>query len=465
MFNKLPCQPGIMDDFEARRWKLKSDSVLEKRAQSTFITTNSHTLTKLSQVVPDVFKSIYYTYEGSAYINTILGSSGLGGSLLEQFAARSSFASSFGCRYNSLKVQMPLYRYDVGPECARMERQMAKESEGKWVLMGADGEKIETRKSLGSDFCSINAKFSNTRDSTSLATLVVKNPLKLESKLFDVRSFMLVGSAMPMMVFFQRGYVRRVGGSMATSLNFFDASSNDITMQDLQDYLATSKITGSHYVDTFLQSSMKQIAIFAFHAARSNMKRRKGSYQLFSLDFVIDSAFHVYLEKTSGDPVLKPSLKMDVATMIADMHDLVQELHEFPVAFETMVKGDKYGSWELVFSELRETCDKIIYNPCHKFIDFNQKDLVKSNKKVGKVQATQKRLDNEKKRIVKKTEEKKKNECRENKIPYPGSKCDKYMEGLAQVKFDALFQEHEGSHNPNEFRLPKPGEVFPHEIV
>jgi hypothetical protein len=47
------------------------------------------------------------------------------------------------------------------------------------------------------------------------------------------------------------------------------------------------------------------------------------------------------------------------------MHDLVMELGEEPGAFARMLTGDKYGSFELIFSELRETCEGAAsYNPC-----------------------------------------------------------------------------------------------------
>lgn len=42
----------------------------------------------------------------------------------------------------------------------------------------------------------------------------------------------------------------------------------------------------------------------------------------------------------------------------------------------------------MLFSELRESCHKIQYNPCHSFIDFNTRDLRKANAKVGKVHNT-----------------------------------------------------------------------------
>lgn len=472
---KASCPKAVIDDFVARRWRLKpNDKPLEDRVLSTFVLTDSKTLVKLRASKPEVFSTIYEQHEGSTYLNALMGASGLDGSLLEQYVARSRLAKNFGCSYNALKVQPLQYLYDVASDCAKLEKSVARHPTDAWVLSEFDpatGEEKITLKSsrdIAADpnFCANNANAYSSREATKLASMLVANPFTgFDGKLFDVRSYMLIGSTLPMMVFFRQGYVRLANGASFNSPYQFDNGATQVSFEYFQEYLAKEKITGSHYVDTFLQSSMKQVARFLFHAARTKIRRRKGSYQLFSVDFVIDKTFRVYLEKTSGNPELEPNHKMDMASFIADTHDLVQELHEVPVAFEGMVKGDKYGGWELIFSELSESCHKIVYNPCHTFIDFNDKDLTKQNKKVGKVQQTAKRLENERKRIVKKTEEKKKNLCRERKIPYPGSKCDKFFKDLEQDDFNRRFALHEKSFNPNDFRLPKPGEVFAHEIV
>jgi len=471
---KEACPTRIMDDFEARRWKLKENKrSLEDRVLSTFILTDRVTLSKLRESKPDVFRQIYVQNEGSSYLNALVGASGLDGTLREQFSVRAAFTKSYGCSYNALKVQPPQFRFDVFSECEKLDKSFAKHPADSWIVARSDSNgkeelTVTTTAQMNAEenkFCSKNAGKSSTRDSEVLASLAVANPFKLEGKLFDIRSFMLIGSTLPFMVFFRQGYVRQASAAAIRSPFQFDEGSGDISLEAFQEHLAKEKITGSHYVDTFLQSSMKQVALFLFHAARTKIERRKGSYQLFSVDFIVDSTFRVYLEKTSGMPDLESNHRMDMPGMIADIHDLVQELQEVPVAFEGMVKGDKYGKWELIFSELRETCHKIVYNPCHIFIDYNDKDLTKQNRKVGRVQQTAKRLENERKRIVKKTEEKKKEQCRERHIPYPGSKCDKWYQEQEQERINTLFKEHEQSFNPNEFRLAKPGEVFPHEIV
>jgi len=301
----------------------------------------------------------------------------------------------------------------------------------------------------------------------------MSKPLLLPQKRsFDVRSYMLIGSTMPFMVFFRRGYIRTSSAEFRSSNknNYephrFDKSTEFMSLAEFQTYLAHNKIAGGHYVDTLLVSAMKQIALFTFHAARQKIERRRGSFQLFSIDFVLDELFHIYLEKVTAEYDFgSRKVHEDAPDLVSEMHDLVMELHEIPVAFEGMIKGDKYGDWELLFSELIESCHKIPYNPCHSFFEFNSRDLRKANKKVGKVHNTANRERHEHDRVKKKAEEQKRDKCKDKKISYPSSKCDKMAQAEADAKFVRLFDEHEKDYNPNYFELPRLGEVFPWEKV
>ena len=85
-----------MSDFEARRWKLKATKrPLGDRVLSTFIVTDRVTLDKLKISKPDVFREVYERNEGSTYLNALLGASGLDGTLLDQFRARTEFTKQF----------------------------------------------------------------------------------------------------------------------------------------------------------------------------------------------------------------------------------------------------------------------------------------------------------------------------------------------------------------------------------
>ena len=59
----------------------------------------------------------------------------------------------------------------------------------------------------------------------------------------------------------------------------------------------------------------------------------------------------------------------------------------------------------------------------------------------------------------------KKHRCKHNKLSAEGKACDKLDKQLQETAFEKLFQEHEKEWNPNQFKMAKPGEVFPWEVV
>ena len=76
------------------------------------------------------------------------------------------------------------------------------------------------------------------------------------------------------------------------------------------------------------------------------------------------------------NPGLTWSLDFDTRRMVEEMHDLTTELHENPSpVFENMRVGDRYGEFELIFSELEEECAPVAYNPCVEFAHFNREGM------------------------------------------------------------------------------------------
>jgi len=391
-----------------------------------------------------------------------------------------NYVRTFGCSLNDLSVQQgPRWRPQVASECVELKAEAGKSSRPTWMWYepGADVLKSaatlssgELLKRLGDCSKASPAKPISHMDAVGTGPLVAKlmaKPLFIDKARFDVRAYMLVASTMPFTVFFRRGYVRVAKDKSPVARHgLFDSKdASDMSMDNFQRHLANGKITGTHFVDTFLKSSMKRIALLVFQAARPSLRRRRGSYQLYALDFVVDDQMRVYLDKSQPYPAIEKSSAYDASSMVADVHDLVMELAEEPTAFNTMIVGDKYGPFELIFSELRETCEGTIYNPCHAFADFNAMPLAKANRKISAAHNAANREHHEETRIKKKLEEEKKAVCKTNKLSAEGKACDKLDQELQRKEFEKLFAEHEKEWNVNQFRMPKPGEVFPWEVV
>ena len=102
-----------------------------------------------------------------------------------------------------------------------------------------------------------------------------------------VRSYMLIGSTSPFLMFFRRGYIIQSGVQFKASDpdhhtdGQFDSNEFHLSFDKFQNHLATTKSTGTHYTDTFLQSAMKQVRVIRVPLHQAFLGEEKGSYQLW----------------------------------------------------------------------------------------------------------------------------------------------------------------------------------------
>ena len=183
----------------------------------------------------------------------------------------------------------------------------------------------------------------------------IQKPLLIQGSKFDVRIYMLIASTDPWLVFYHRGYLRRSLGiydsnsrkpsvfltntHYQSSVAGFKISDHIWTFDTLQRYLTFTGRTGPYYVDTLLEPHIKRVVNFVFQSARKKLIRRRASFQIFGLDFMIDDAFRVHFIEANGYPGYTWSINFDTRGMIIDQFDLVQEVHEAPVAFQRMRAG------------------------------------------------------------------------------------------------------------------------------
>ena len=53
--------------------------------------------------------------------------------------------------------------------------------------------------------------------------------------------------------------------------------------------------------------------------------------------------------------------------MVEEQYNLAQQVHENPRFYTLMQAGDRYGGFEMIFSELEEEKNRLAYNPCYEF--------------------------------------------------------------------------------------------------
>nr|XP_040143668.1 inactive polyglycylase TTLL10 [Ictidomys tridecemlineatus]XP_040143669.1 inactive polyglycylase TTLL10 [Ictidomys tridecemlineatus] len=143
----------------------------------------------------------------------------------------------------------------------------------------------------------------------------IQNPLLLDGKKFDVRSYLLIACAVPYMVFFGHGYAR-------LTLSLYDPHSSDLSghltnqfmqkksplyvllkedtvwsMDHLNSYIndkfRKTKGLPRDWVFTTFTKRMQQIMAHCFLAVKSKLECKLGYFDLIGCDFLIDENFKV----------------------------------------------------------------------------------------------------------------------------------------------------------------------------
>lgn len=173
----------------------------------------------------------------------------------------------------------------------------------------------------------------------------VMNPLLLNGFKFDVRTYMLIASTTPYIVFYHPGYVRLscvpytpytqdAAGLHAHLTNqyvqkkhpMYSAMKEDTVwnFERLQSYFdekyAKEKELPENWVYTAFTKRMHQIMTTCFHSIRQKLHRRTGTFDLLGFDFLIDEDFKVWLLEVNINPALHTNCQvlMDLIPGVVD---------------------------------------------------------------------------------------------------------------------------------------------------
>ncbi|XP_006886013.1 PREDICTED: protein polyglycylase TTLL10-like [Elephantulus edwardii] len=212
------------------------------------------------------------------------------------------------------------------------------------------------------DAAALQAKTQNTEDDPTsrkmsfrgpqarIVQRYIENPLLLDGKKFDVRSYLLIACAMPYMVFFGHGYAR-------LTLGLYDPQSDDLSghltnqfmqkksplymllkedtvwsMEHLNCYIndkfRKTKGLPRDWVFTTFTKRMQQIMAHCFLAVKSKLDCKLGYFDLIGCDFLIDENFKVWLLEMNSNPALHTNcevLKEVIPAVVMETLDLALE--------------------------------------------------------------------------------------------------------------------------------------------
>ncbi|MBN3294667.1 TTL10 polyglycylase, partial [Polypterus senegalus] len=209
----------------------------------------------------------------------------------------------------------------------------------------------------------------------------IRNPLLLEGRKFDIRSYFLIASTIPYMVFFRHGYVR-------LTCDMYDVESDDLTshltnqymqkknplynelkeetvwsMERFNDYvnekLRVANALPKDWVLTVFTKQMQDIMMQCFLAVKSKLQCKLGYFDLIGCDFMIDENFKVWFLEMNCNPALHTNcevLKDVVPSVINETLDLTLEIFNKSRKCQPILPLETQADFVLLFNgELHET--------------------------------------------------------------------------------------------------------------
>ncbi|XP_062960323.1 inactive polyglycylase TTLL10 [Cynocephalus volans] len=197
---------------------------------------------------------------------------------------------------------------------------------------------------------------------TRVVQRYIQNPLLLDGKKFDVRSYLLIACAMPYMVFFGHGYAR-------LTLSLYDPHSSDLSIhltnqfmqkksslyvllkedtvwsmdhlnRYINDNFRKTKGLPRDWVFTTFTKRMQQIMAHCFLAVKSKLQCKLGYFDLIGCDFLIDENFKVWLLEMNSNPALHTNcavLKEVIPGVVSETLDLALETFQKSLRSQKML--------------------------------------------------------------------------------------------------------------------------------
>mmetsp|Transcript_23367 Transcript_23367/g.37278 ORF Transcript_23367/g.37278 Transcript_23367/m.37278 type:complete len:652 (-) Transcript_23367:1627-3582(-) len=324
-------------------------------------------------------------------ISQISRSSCIGGSKGAQLRCRIQMAQKHGCNFTELNISPAQFNMVQRSDClAYFDIASKPENADKmWILKDGGayhGRNMKIFKGLKHDVKKRWQKCSKDKKVGAgwIMMEYIPNPMLMEHKKFDLRTFMLISSTTPFLVFYHEGFIRRSGATYSNSSfskvgHITNHKSQDkyaghfFGFQQLGEYLHRVEGFPKDFMQTTFKNYVKHTTNYIFQAARHSLRRRPGAFMLFGLDWMIDTDRKIHFLEANGNPSiqhyegtgLSPGIWNNMTKLLTDLHREPQKLGKTPSA----ASGFKVGGWELIFNEAEEAVNGHSYNAC-KFPDY-----------------------------------------------------------------------------------------------
>lgn len=372
------CRGLSLEDLVDRNFRIayKRTSIAQEviNTKVSLMLTDSTDLFKLKNQREDVYKTLIGSQEGRTYISAIEGADSIGGNKGLQLRVKTNYCAE----YNEIDFQPRQFRPYKKQECQKLQKYRGFKSflikpetgsQGKGISFYRDIDELKSSSTMQKYFPCKTRKMGPSE--RHIVQEYISSPLLMYGSKFDIRVYLLISSTKPFIVFFHDGYLRRSLSSydpsskkksvFLTNTHFqssretFSLSKHVIPFDQFNEYLYKSGNYPKNFLQTAIKPYIKRVSRFVFLAAKERLSQRKGSFQIFGLDFMMDSKLNIHFIEANGYPGFTWSINFDTRQMAADMFDLVFQLNEVPSTMARLTQGNHYGSFELLYSETLPT--------------------------------------------------------------------------------------------------------------
>ncbi len=213
----------------------------------------------------------------------------------------------------------------------------------------------------------------------------VSKPALMGGHKFDLRTYLLIASTSPFLAFYHDGFVRRSEHPYSTDASGLNDAKTHITnsvsqssenhffgFHQLQAILTEEHGFPPDYFDRIFRPRAMRVSNYLFHTAYNRtgakIEARKGRFQLFALDWMIDAEGGSHLLEGNGDPSIKGYNGTGLTPDVWDsMLTLVEAIHIKPETITgplSVKQGFRWKGWRLLYNEMEAELTQNYYEGC-----------------------------------------------------------------------------------------------------
>jgi hypothetical protein len=329
--------------------------------------------------------------QGYQMLNSMGVSGCIGGAKSLQLECRRRLARLNGCEYDILKIQPPQYNMLNLEDCKRFFSDAEKPERLNKVYLSKPtytfhGAGIRIHQGA---FGSLKAEFGacKTPKNTILMDYISNPATMLGGFKFDFRTYLLVASLKPQLVFYHDGFVRKSDRTYDVHSKDMNVHiTNKVTQSKEEHFFNFTKLgyelhrelgLPADHLDTYVRPRAKQVTRFLFQTTLVQPQPPRhvpGRFHLFGIDWLLDAKGKLHLLEGNGYPLVTNYPGIGLTPKIwEEMTDLILAIQTKPQLLSkklTVKDGFSFGGWKLVYNELEELMEQARghpYNSCKAF--------------------------------------------------------------------------------------------------